>query len=114
MTDAELAALGEQILSGTRAGDAIELDAIGDAIGARAISAEQIDRLLGAIETAGRKVVSRQGGQGEANLKRVLTVARALRAELGRAPRAAEIAAGTDLSLLDVQHALSLARIMQR
>ena len=95
-------------------GDEIQLDAIGEAIGARAISAEEIDALLTALEKAGRKVVTRAGGHGEANLKRVLQIARTLRVELGRAPRAAEIAERTDLSLLDVQHALALARIIQR
>ena len=102
------------ILAGTKPGDAIELDAIGEAIGIRAITSEEIDALLTAIEQSGRKVVARAGGGGEANLKRVLEVARTLRAELGRAPRASEIAARTDLSLLDVQHALALARIIQR
>lgn len=104
----------ERILAGTEAGDAIELDAIGEAIGARAITSEEIDALLTAIEEAGRKVVTRPGGHGEKTLKRVLDVARTLRAELGRAPRASEIAARTDLTLLDVQHALALARIIQR
>lgn len=104
----------EEVLAGSKRGDEIELDRIGDVIGARAITSEEIDALLTAIEKAGRKVVTRTGGHGEKTLKRVLDVARTLRAELGRAPRAAEIAGRTDLSLLDVQHALALARIIQR
>ena len=108
----ELAELVEAILRD--AGKSIELDTIGEAIGARAISADEIDQVLAAIEARGHTIVTRAGGRGETTLKTVLSAARALKGELGRTPTSAEIATRTGLALIDVQHALSLARIMQR
>jgi hypothetical protein len=110
----ELAAIVDELLRGTAKGDAIELDAIGEAIGARKIAQDEIDAVLSAIERRGRRVVSAEGGRGELHLKSVLDAARALRAELGRPPRTDEIAERAGISRDDVQHALSLARIMQR
>jgi len=110
----ELLAIVEKLLAGTKKGDAIELDTVGDAVGAMTIGSDEIDAMIAVIETRGRRVVTRPGGGGEANLKTVLTTARTLRAELGRAPRAQEIAARAGLSETDVQHALERARIMQR
>lgn len=104
----------EELLRGTAEGEAIELDAIGEAIGARAIGQDEIDAMLSAIEARGRRVVSPPGGRGEIQLKSVLDAARVLRGELGRPPRPDEIAARAGISREDVQHALSLARIMQR
>lgn len=111
---ADLLPIVEEILARTKKGEAIELDAIGEAIGTKAIASDEIDAMLALIEKRGRKVVTRPGGSGEATLKTVLSIARLLRAELGRAPRPQEIAARAGLSEVDVQHALSLARIMQR
>lgn len=111
---AELAAMVDALLEGTAEGDAVELDAVGEAVGARAISQAEIDEVLSEIERRGRRVTSREGGRGEADLRAVLDVARALRAELGRPPRPGEIAERAGMGREDVQHALSLARIMQR
>ncbi len=111
---ADLAAVVEGLLAATREGDAIELDAIGEAIGARAISQDEIDTVLEILEARGRRVVTPDGGHGEATLKVVLETARALRVEIGRAPRAEEIAGRAGLTITAVQHALSLARVMQR
>ena len=110
----ELLAIVAGLLRRTKKGDAIELDAIGEAVAALTIGSEEIDAMLVILEKRGRRVVSRPGGSGEATLKTVLTTARALRAELGRAPRSQEIATRAGLSEIDVQHALALARIMQR
>ena len=110
----ELATVVDELLRDTAKGDAISLDAIGEAIGVRAASADDIDLMISTIEQEGRHVVSPEGGRGEAKLKSVLDAARTLRAELGRAPRHDEIAARAGLSREDVQHALALARIMQR
>src|SRR5450432_29436 len=100
------------LLAGSKAGDVIELDAIGDAVGATAITQEQIDAILTALEAAGRRVASPSGeGAGEARLKRVLEAARLLRTELGRAPRPEEIAPRAGLSTDEVKHALALARV---
>ena len=110
----ELARVVEELLRPTAAGDTITLDAIGDAIGTRAASADEIDVMLSMIEERGRRVESAETGRGEVKLKSVLDAARALRVELGRPPRHDEIAARAGISREDVQHALALARIMQR
>jgi hypothetical protein len=82
----------------------VTLDEVGEAIGARAITAEEIDAILTALEDAGRKVTSPGGGAGEAHLKATVAAARALAPELGRKPTAKT----------DVRHALMLLKIMQR
>lgn len=110
----ELARLVEDLVRGTPEGGAITLDAIGEAIGARAIGQDEIDAMLAAIERRGRRVATAEGGRGEADLKIVVATARVLRAELGRPPRPDEIAERAGLSREQVQHALALARIMQR
>ncbi|MBX3263077.1 MAG: hypothetical protein KF782_25605 [Labilithrix sp.] len=110
----ELAALVDDLVRGTAPGGAITLDALGEAIGARAIGSDEIDAMLTAIESRGRRVVSAEGGRGELHLKGVVGAARALRAELGRAPRSDEIAARAGLTPAEVQHALALLRTMQR
>ena len=110
----ELVAVVDGLLADKTPRSAIELDAIGEAIGARAVGSDEIDAILSLIETRGHRIITRAGGGGEATLKTVLTAARALKTELGRVPSPTEIAARTKLPLIDVQHALSLARIMQR
>lgn len=110
----ELVAVVDGLLADRPPKSPIELDAIGEAIGARAIASDEIDAMLTLIEKRGHRVITRKGGSGEATLKTVLTAARALKSELGRVPSPTEIADRTKLSLIDVQHALSLARIMQR
>jgi len=110
----ELAALVEDLVRGTAKGDSITLDAVGEAIGTRAIAPPEIDAMLSAIEARGRRVVSAEGGRGELHLKSVVAAARELRTELGRPPRPDEIAARAGLTTAEVQHALALARIMQR
>ncbi len=104
----------DRLVRETKAGEAVELDLLGDAIGARAVAQDEIDAMLRAIEAAGRRVATPPGGKGEATLKTVLDSARVLRAELGRAPRPREIAERAGISEAEVQHALSLARIIQR
>lgn len=111
---AELVAVVDALLADRAPRSAIELDIVGEAIGARVITSDEIDAMLGLIEKRGFRVVTRQGGRGEATLKTVLTTARALRSELGRVPTASEVANRSNLPLVEVQHALALARIMQR
>ncbi|HVH41922.1 MAG TPA: sigma-70 domain-containing protein [Labilithrix sp.] len=110
----ELAKLVEDLLRGTKKGDSVSLDAIGDAVGARAISQDEIDAILVTIEKRGRRVASPAGGKGEAHLKLVIDAARTLRGELGRPARPEEIALKSGISLAEVQHALALVQIMQR
>jgi hypothetical protein len=106
----ELARLVEQLA--TRA--EVTLDAVGEAIGARAVSLEEVDEILNALEARGVRVLSPEGGGGEGRLRDVVGAARALASELGRPPRLDEIAARSGLSESDVRHALALARVIQR
>jgi hypothetical protein len=110
----ELARIVEELVEGTPEGGSLTLDAFGEAIGAREIRQDEIDAMLSAIERRGRRVASPEGGRGELHLKTVIATARALRAELGRPPRAEEIAERAGIPRADVQHALALARVMQR
>lgn len=114
MLRAELRRIVEGLVGSTVAGGEVTLDALGDAIGAMAITPIEIEQVIDAVEAAGRTVGSAPGGDGEARLVRVLGAARELRAELGRAPTAGEVAERAQMSLEAVRHALALARVMQR
>ena len=93
----------------------LSLDDVADAIGTRRVSTDEIEELFGWLETRGRVIDGRPTGPGAAALLgQVLGAARALRAELGRAPQPREIAARAGLSLEAVQRALWFARILQR
>lgn len=91
----------------------VTLDAVGEALGTLAITPEDIDALLAALEAAGRNIVGPEGGGGEARLLRVLAAARALRDE-GTRPSVPAIAVRTGLREDEVRSALALARVMQR
>jgi hypothetical protein len=110
----DLLTIAEALLARVPAGGEIELDAIGEAIGARVISPPEIDAMITMLEERGRRVSSPAGGEGEATLKVVLATARMLRQELGRPPRTDEIAARASLSRQAVDHALALAKVIQR
>jgi hypothetical protein len=110
----ELIAIVEQLLADTAPGAPITLDAIGEAIGARRIGQDEIDEILSAIEARGHVVAAPAGGHGEERLKRVVAAARALRAELGRPPSPDQIAERAGLTRAEVEHALTLVKIMQR
>jgi len=110
----EIAAVLEALLQASEDGGEITLDAIGDAIGVRAITPEEIDALMTALEAKGRRIAGPEGGGGEERLRAVVTAARALGPELGRKPTLAEIAARSGLSPLEVRHALALLQVMQR
>jgi len=111
---AELQQVLRVLLDQSRDGGDVSLDAIGDAIGARAASTDEIEALFAALEAQKRRIVGPEGRGGEQRLKRVVEAARALTLELGRKPRASEVAARAELSVEQVQHALALLRVMQR
>lgn len=110
----ELEDVVEVLLAASERSREVSLDAIGDAIGARAVSPDDVDAIMRALEAKDRRVVGPEGGGGEARLARVIDAARALKGELGRAATASEIAVRSGLSLDEVRHALALARVMQR
>lgn len=107
-------AIVDALLEASASSGEVTLDALGDAIGARAITPAEIDAMIGALEGAGRKVVTPAGGAGEARLSAVVAAARALAPVLGRKPTASEIAARAGLSADEVRHALALLKVMQR
>jgi hypothetical protein len=92
----------------------LDLDVIGDVIGAAAVSADDIDALFAALERHGRVVGDPTAGAASEALARVLATARELRREHGRVPSAAEIAARAGISVEVVRRALLFARVVQR
>ena len=110
----ELQSIVDRLLASGNSGDPITLDALGEAIGSRAVTSPEIDAMITALEAKGQQVRAPEGGHGPGTLKQVLTTARVLRTELGRTPRPDEIAARAGLSAEQVTHALALARVMQR
>ncbi len=110
----ELQTIADALLAASATTKDVSLDAIGQAIGARATTPVEIDELMGTLEAAGRNITGPQGGAGEDRLKATVAAVRVLRPELGRAPTPAEIAAKAGLSEDDVRHALTLLKVMQR
>lgn len=110
----ELRTVVDQLLATSKSGGEVSLDAIGEAIGARAISQEEIEEVFRALESKSRRIGSPQGGDGEIHLRAVLLAARTLSKELGRKPTVDEIATRSGLSHESIRHALMLAQIMQR
>ena len=110
----ELKAVLDALLAESKDSSEVSLDALGEALGTHAISTDDVDEIMHALEDAGRKVIGPEGGGGEDDLKIVVATARALVGELGRKPSVAEIAKRSGLTEEDVRHALALAKVMQR
>ena len=111
---ANLAALVEAILA--KAGDRthIALEEVADAIGVRAISSDEIEAILHALEGAGRVVDMDDASPLREHLKTVLKAARLWVTEQGRKPSPSDIAEKAGLPLETVRRALALARVLQR
>lgn len=110
----ELEEVLRELLAMSETEGEVSLDAVGEALGLHAISTDDVDAIMHALERAGRKVIGPEGGGGEERLRVVVATARTLVAELGRRPTAAEIADRSGLSAEQVRHALGLAKVMQR
>jgi hypothetical protein len=110
----ELEAVLASLLAESKETSEVSLDALGEALGTHAISTDDVDEIMRALEDAGRKVIGPEGGGGEDRLKKVVSAARALVAELGRKPRVEEIARRSGLSVDEVRQALALSQVMQR
>lgn len=104
----------ELLLAASAPGAELTLDAVGDALGDRPVTPEEIGWLLDELEAAGRRVGDAPGVGAVAALGGVLVSARALRDELGRSARVDEIAARSGLSEGEVRRALLFARVMGR
>jgi len=98
----------------TRHSDHVSLDAIGDALGALAVTTDEIDELISTLEDAGRQVGIEDEGSGIERLRQVLDAIRLLRVRFNRAPTPQEIREHTGLTAFAVQHALALARVMRQ
>lgn len=117
MTDGAdmIADLGQQVLAlvAERELRRISLDELGEVIGARAISASQIDALMASLERAGVAI----GGDVRPDLAQVLRVviqtARGLRGSGQRASSVA-IAHASGLSLQEVKMALLYSEVLRR
>jgi Sigma-70 region 3 len=110
----DLQIIADALLATSAKSREIALDAIGEAIGARAVTPVEIELLIETLEAAGRTITGPRGGEGEARLQQVVAAVRVLRPALGRAPTPAEIATQAGLSEQDVRHALALLKVMQR
>src|SRR5258706_3658553 len=62
----------------TREPHEVSLDQIGDALGTLAVTTDEIDAVLSALEAAGRTIAGPEGGRGAETLRAVLPAARAL------------------------------------
>ena len=111
---AELQAIVDGLLAKSAESGEVHLDAVGEAIGARAITTPEIEAIFDALDRAGRKLVGPRGGAGEDRLKAVVAAARKLTVSLGRKPNVAEIATDAGISEEAVRHALALLKVMQR
>jgi hypothetical protein len=90
----------------------VDLDGFAMAIGALAVTADEIDELMAEFESKGGILTAPEGGGGQGRLKVVLEAARTLRKELGRVPSPKEISARTGLDIEQVRRALALGRTM--
>ena len=110
----DLAPVLARLLADSERTRRVTLDELGEAIGVIAVSIDDVDALLTALEAQGREVVGPEGARGVGNLQQVLPAARALAASLGRRPTLAELIEKTGLNEADVRHALALGRVMGR
>src|SRR5947209_18775311 len=106
----DLREIVDALLAKTPRGAAITIDALGEAIGTRVASGDDVDAMMRALEDEGRTIAAPEGQHGVKRLRAVLDAARALRAELGRTPTRDEIAARAGVDADAVSHALELAK----
>jgi hypothetical protein len=92
----------------------LSLDAISEAIGATAITLDELDLLFTALEQRGLQVGDDSRPAASAHLGQVLQTARRLREEHGRTPSPADIAEASGLDLAEVRLALLAVKILQR
>lgn len=91
----------------------ISLDAVADAIGAAAVTFEDIGAIFDAVDAAGRQLHS-EPRDPPAALSQVLATVRRFSAVSGRRPTLAEIAEHSGLGLGEVRFALLFARVLVR
>jgi Sigma-70 region 3 len=90
--------------------DGLSLDELGEELVRKPVTHADIEELIGALEEAGFDLAGPGPQARPEELARVLTAARALTAETGKRPTAAEIAERAGLSPIAVRRALRLGR----
>lgn len=103
-----------ELLAASESTGSLTVDAIGEALGALAVTADEIDQLFTALELAGRTIAAPEGVDLPGRLRDVLGATRRVAAELGRRPTLSELAAATGLDEAQVRHALSYGRVLGR
>lgn len=99
-----------ELLTRHRATGHVHLNDIAEVIGARAVTYDEVEHLVVSLEAEGLRVGEPLDGQDIAVIKQVLESARALRAELERAPTVEEIAARSGLATYAVRRALEYGK----
>lgn len=99
------------LLAASEPGGTVSLDSIGDAVGAAAVTYDDLERLIEGLEVAGR-IVAAPAVELRSDLTRVLRAAHRLQERFGRTPRLAELAAETGLSTANIVTALRFARTL--
>jgi hypothetical protein len=110
----DLIAVVESLALEYEARGSVPLDALGEAIGTRAISAPEIEAMLDALERRGLAVAGPEGGGLLQTLEAVLSTARLLVGDLGRRPTSKEVALRAGMSVDEVRAALRLGSVLGR
>ncbi|MEI8259207.1 MAG: hypothetical protein WCJ30_26360 [Deltaproteobacteria bacterium] len=103
----------DTLLGETPRGAEVTLDRVGELVGARAFTFDEVDEVIAAVEKAGHRVTSPRT-TAKADLQAVLSAARDIQRESHARPSVPAIAARTGLPADAVRQALSLGRIMGR
>ena len=91
----------------------VSLDALAEAIGAEAVTLQDIEAVFEGLEAAGRRVEAVPQNPA-ATLARVLATVRSFSAVSGRRPSTPEIAEHSGLTVGEVRFALLYARVLVR
>jgi hypothetical protein len=96
----------QELLARHPEGGHVHLNDLAEVIGTRVVTTDEIDALIGALETAGRRVGEPLDGGDVTVLREVLESVQRLRAYLGRRPTVGEIAADSGHADHEVRRAL--------
>lgn len=91
----------------------LSLEQVADAIGASAVTPQEIEAVFDALENAGYRVDA-EAKDPPAALAKVLGTVRSFSAATGRRPTVPEIAQHAGLSVAEVRFALLYARVLVR
>jgi hypothetical protein len=94
-------------------GQVVALDAVADAIGAAAVTMQDIEAIFDGLEAAGRTIEAERRDPPAA-LKQVLATVRSFSAVSGRRPTVPEIAEHSGLTVADIRFAMLYARVLVR